>query len=93
MCVLFVTFQDLEKACGVIPSLKAAGIQVQDGGQRRSGLGYLQVLQSREITCKSQREITKRGIKRGHQLRINLWLAVCATTGQGVELGGDGGGG
>ncbi|CAM9173027.1 unnamed protein product [Ectocarpus sp. 6 AP-2014] len=39
------TAADLQKACGAIPSLKAAGIQVQDGGQRRSGLGYLQVLQ------------------------------------------------
>ncbi|CAM9871729.1 unnamed protein product [Ectocarpus sp. 12 AP-2014] len=39
------TAADLEKACVAIPSLKAAGIQVQDRGQQRSGLGYLQVLQ------------------------------------------------
>ncbi|CAM9365919.1 unnamed protein product, partial [Hapterophycus canaliculatus] len=36
------TAADLEKACDRIPSLKAAGVQVLSGAQRR--VGYLQVL-------------------------------------------------
>lgn len=40
-----VTFQDLEKACTRIPSLKAAGIRAVDGGGPQSGAGYLQVLE------------------------------------------------